>query len=135
MNNQYSRAQKNEVRNQNSGAPLQNTPPSADENFLKNVRKIVNERMNDEKFSIETFSFEAGYSTTQFYRLIKRLTGEPPSAFLRTARLQRASMLLNQKTKNVSQVAYAVGFCSLSYFNKCFKKQYGVTPGQFSNRR
>ena len=106
---------------------------SSDEKFLSNVLRIIDERMNDGTFSIEAFSFEAGYSATQFYRLIKRLTGQSPNAFLRTARLKRASLMLEQKEDNVSQVAYAVGFSSLSYFNKCFKKEFGVTPGQFGS--
>jgi AraC-like DNA-binding protein len=46
--------------------------------------------------------------------------------------LKRAAQLLLAKSDNVSQIAYAVGFSSLAYFNKCFKEQFGVTPGQFA---
>jgi len=46
--------------------------------------------------------------------------------------LKRAAELLRAKSDNVTQIAYSVGFNSLSYFNKCFKEQFGVTPGQYA---
>lgn len=42
------------------------------------------------------------------------------------------TQLLAKNSDNVSQIAYSVGFSSLSYFNKCFKEQFGMTPGQFA---
>jgi len=68
-----------------------------------------------------------------FYRKIKALRGETPSLFLRTIRLKCAAELLRNKNDNVTQLAYSVGFASLSYFNKSFKEQLGVTPGQFAD--
>jgi AraC-like DNA-binding protein len=47
-------------------------------------------------------------------------------------RLKRAAELLAGHSDNVTQIAYSVGFASLSYFNKCFKEQFGMTPGQFA---
>jgi AraC-like DNA-binding protein len=66
------------------------------------------------------------------YRKIKALAGQTPSQFLRTIRLKRAAVLLSKESDNVAQIAYAVGFNNLSYFNRCFKEQFGVTPGKFS---
>ena len=43
-----------------------------------------------------------------------------------------ASALLQQKSDTISQIAYRVGFSNLSYFNKCFKDQFGITPGQYA---
>jgi AraC-like DNA-binding protein len=85
-------------------------------------------------FSIEELSREAGFSNMHFYRKIKELSGQTPSQFLRTIRLKRAAELLAKESDNVTQIAYSVGFSSLSYFNKCFKEQFGVTPGQFAGK-
>ena len=112
--------------------PKQISITSLDEKFLTKVLAIIEDRMDDESFSIEDFSREAGYSKIHFYRKIKGLSGQSPSLFLRTIRLKRAADLLSKHSDNVSQIAYSVGFSSLSYFNKCFKEQFGVTPGQFS---
>ena len=103
-----------------------------DEKFIKTVMNIVDQHLEDPDFSIEEFSREAGYSQMQFYRKIKNLTWYTPSLFLRCMRLKRAALMLNKKSDSVSQIAYSVGFGSLSYFNKCFKEQYNATPGEYA---
>jgi YesN/AraC family two-component response regulator len=105
---------------------------SFDEKFLQKVLSIIEAHMDDENFSIEQLSREVGYSNMHLYRKIKALAGQTPSQFLRTIRLKRAAALLSKESDNVTQIAYSVGFNSLSYFNKCFKEQFGVTPGKFS---
>jgi len=54
--------------------------------------------------------------------------GISPSAHIQEVRLQLAKLLLEQNKMNESEVAYAVGFDSLSYFSKAFKKYYEITP-------
>ena len=112
--------------------PKQITITSLDEKFITRVLTMIESHMDDEEFSIEDFSEEAGCSRMQFYRKIKGLTDQTPSQFVRSIRLKRAAQLLLAKSDNVSQIAYSVGFSSLAYFNKCFKEQFGVTPGQFA---
>ncbi|MEX2235581.1 MAG: ATP-binding protein [Cyclobacteriaceae bacterium] len=113
--------------------PRQISVTSLDEKFLTKVLSIIEGRLEDENFSIDELSREAGYSNMHFYRKIKALTGQTPSQFLRTIRLKRAAVLLSRNSDNVTQIAYSVGFSSLSYFNKCFKEQFGVTPGQYQD--
>lgn len=105
-----------------------------DEKFLRKVLDIIETNIDNESFSIEEFGEAAGYSHVHFYRKIKALSGESPNQFLRTIRLKRAAELLRHKSDNVSQIAYSVGFSSQSYFIKCFKEQFGITPGQFVER-
>lgn len=114
--------------------PRQITVTSLDEKFLKKVLAIIEAHIDDEHFSIDELSREAGFSNMHFYRKIRALTDQTPSQFLRTIRLKRAAEMLAKNADTVTQVAYAVGFSSLSYFNKCFKEQFGVTPGQFTRR-
>lgn len=104
---------------------------SQDEKFITKVLAIIEERMHDENFSIDELSRQAGYSNMQLYRKIKGLSGQTPGQFLRTIRLRRAAELLKNNADNVSQIAYSVGFGSVSYFVKCFREQYGVTPGDY----
>jgi YesN/AraC family two-component response regulator len=107
---------------------------SFDEKFLNRVLAIIDSRMGDEHFSIDELSRQAGYSNMHFYRKIKALSGKTPSQFLRTIRLNRAAELLRIKSDNVTQIAFTVGFKDLSYFNKCFKEQFGITPGKFADQ-
>lgn len=113
--------------------PKQIAITSLDEKFITKVLSMIETHIDDEDFSIEDFSQEAGCSRMQFYRKIKALTDQTPSQFVRSIRLKRAAQLLIAKSDNVTQIAYSVGFSSLAYFNKCFKEQYGMTPGQYTD--
>lgn len=103
---------------------------SMDEKFLEKVMQTVETYMGDPDFSMEKFGQEVGLSRMQLHRKLKALTGESPGDFLRTMRLQRAKRLLEAKTGNVSEIAYEVGFNNLSYFSKCYREQFGITPNE-----
>lgn len=111
--------------------PRQIAITSLDEKFVKKVMDIIEAHIDDEHFSITNLSDQVGYSHMQLYRKIKGLTGQTPNHFLRTIRLKRAAALLRHKSDNVAQIAYSVGFSSQSYFIKCFKEEFGVTPGEY----
>ncbi len=52
-------------------------------------------------------------------------------------RLQRArAMLANPRQDDVkiSDIAYAAGFNEISHFNRCFRRRFGASPGEFRNR-
>ena len=72
---------------------------------------------------------QIGLSRVQLYRKVKALTGYSVVDLLRKARLAKAKRLLETTDKNISEVAYEVGFTTSSYFAKRFKEEYGVRPG------
>ena len=45
--------------------------------------------------------------------------------------MKYAAELLKKGEKNVSEVAYEVGFDTPYYFSKCFKDQFGIPPSQY----
>ena len=100
-----------------------------DTNFLDHLRQLVQEQMGSSDFGVETLASEMGLSRVQLYRKVKALTGRTPVDIIRLSRLNRASALLAQGHKNISEVAYDVGFSSPSYFTKCFKDEFGIVPG------
>jgi signal transduction histidine kinase/ligand-binding sensor domain-containing protein/DNA-binding response OmpR family regulator len=104
---------------------------SVDEQFLSRALTIIEQFMSDENFNVETFGKEIAMSRMQLYRKLQALTGQSPSDFIRTIRLQRAAQLLSSNAGTVSQIALQVGFASHSYFSKCFQEQFGKTPSAF----
>ena len=62
--------------------------------------------------------------------LFKAHVGLPLGAYLRKERLNAAKQMLMQTQKSTSEIAYLLGFCSQSYFIKCFREAFGVTPGE-----
>jgi DNA-binding response OmpR family regulator len=104
---------------------------SVDEKFLQRVIAVVEANMSNSSFDVEMFSREVGMSRVQLHRKLTALTDQSASGFTRTFRLKRAACLLEQESGNISEVAFAVGFNSLTYFTKCFKEEYGCAPSEF----
>ncbi len=104
---------------------------SPDEAFLEKVMSVIEVHLGDSEFSQDDFQREVGMSRMQLHRKLKALTGHSPGEFIRIQRLIRASEML-LKTSNISDVCYQTGFTSLSYFAKCFKKQFGTNPKEYA---
>ena len=113
--------------------PKKITVKSMDEKFLQKVLEAVETNMGDPDFSMEKFGQQVALSRMQLHRKLKALTDQSPGDFLRSMRLKRAKRLLESRTGNVSEVAYEVGFNNLSYFSKCYKEEFGISPNESSS--
>lgn len=73
------------------------------------------------------------YSTSHFMKFFKASMGESFIQYLNNYRLRIASQLLISTSDNIIDIAEKTGFDNLSYFNRCFKKRFGISPGQYRN--
>jgi signal transduction histidine kinase/ligand-binding sensor domain-containing protein/DNA-binding response OmpR family regulator len=105
---------------------------SLDEKFILNVNEVIEKHISEEGFSIEEFAKEVGMSKSQFHRKFTAITGKPASMYLRSVRLSSAKKMIEGKTGNISEIAFSVGFSSLSYFSKCFKEEFGYPPSDLT---
>jgi ligand-binding sensor domain-containing protein/DNA-binding response OmpR family regulator/signal transduction histidine kinase len=115
----------------NTISPKDMSVTSTDERFLEKVQDIVDNELCDSNFTVAEFSKKLGMSRMQLHRKLTALTGLSTTAYIRDQRLRMALQLLEKSGDNVSEVAYAVGFSSPSYFIKCFKEVYSVTPNLY----
>lgn len=104
---------------------------TGDEQFLKEVISIVEEKMTDPGFSLDTVAECMRMSRSTFYKKFKSLTGIMPVEFIRDMRLQRARQYLDAGNTNIAEVAYLSGFSSPKYFSTCFREKYQVTPSDY----
>ena len=104
---------------------------SHDEKFLQRAIQIIEENISDNDLDIETFSVKVGVSRMQLYRKIQALTDMTVKEFIRHIRLKRAAQLLQQNKMNISEIAYEVGFKDLTYFRKCFKREFGMSATEY----
>jgi len=104
---------------------------SMDEKFLKKIKTIVESNLGDFSFSVEKMADEMHISRTQLLRKLKALIGLAPNEFIKNLRLEKAAELILAKTDTITQIGYTVGFNDQSYFTKCFKKQFGVSPSEY----
>ena len=111
--------------------PKKITSSSLDQKFLEQVLELLEDNYSDSKFGVPAMQSSLGMSKAQLHRKLKALTNEAPGELLRNFRLKRAAQLLSQKADSVTQIAYQVGFNNLSYFAKCFKELYGVSPSSY----
>ena len=99
--------------------------------FLNQLLALMERAYADPNFGVPEMQTSLAMSKTQLHRKIKALTNESPGELLRNFRLKKAAHLLSQKADTVTQIAYQVGFNNLSYFAKCFKALFGVSPSSY----
>lgn len=103
-----------------------------DEIFLTKLFNFIEKDFKNPKLKVDDFNKNVGLSKTQLYRKMILLPGISPNTFLKKYRLRKALELMNKKSNTLSEIAYDSGFNSLSYFSKCFVKEYGVLPSEYS---
>ncbi len=111
--------------------PSEVTVNSVDKEFIDSVLQLLEDQFDNPDFGVPEMQKELAVSKTQLHRKLKSLTDQPPGELLRNFRLKRAAQLLSQNGHNISEIAYMVGFNSLSYFTTCFKELYGVSPTSY----
>ena len=108
----------------------QEQKPVAEDNFINKLYALVEEHLDEPLFGVDQLLSLLDMSRTSLHRKIKALSNMSTTELVRNYRLQRAaSFLLDGKSS--TDTAYMSGFSSPSYFTKCFREQFGVTPGEF----
>ncbi len=113
---------------------LPNVPPvqmpESDNEFLQELYSYLDKHYA-EVVEVNKMAEIFHMSRRTLHRKIHALLEISPIELIRQYRLQKACLLL-AKGQQVGEVAYAVGFESPSYFSKCFKEQYGFSPGEYA---
>jgi transcriptional regulator GlxA family with amidase domain len=107
---------------------------STDKKFLVEINTTVEANLSDSDFNVQSLCEQVGLGNKLVYRKLKQLTGMTPVEYIRTIRLSKASILLQQKKFTISEVMYLSGFSNASYFSKCFQAKYGCTPREYAER-
>ncbi len=102
-----------------------------DNAFMTDLYRLMENELGNPELDIARMTQLLKISRTKFYYKVKGLTGENPSFFFKTYKLNRAAELLSEGKYNISEVADMTGFSTLSHFSSSFKKQFGVTPKEY----
>jgi transcriptional regulator GlxA family with amidase domain len=78
--------------------------------------------------SCEQISDRVGLSTRQLERLFRQHLNSSPTNYYMSLRLEFARQQLKSTRLPIQTVAKKAGFTSTSYFSRCYKKQFGLTP-------
>lgn len=93
--------------------------------------RIVGERLGDANLTVDDLAASVAMERTGLYKLMTAEWGVTPSDFVREIRLTRAAELLTAG-HTVAEVAYAVGYGSVSSFSRRFQERFGRRPGQWA---
>ena len=102
-----------------------------DKHFMEELYKLMEEELSNSELDVTRITKMLYISRTKLYYKIKGLTGETPSSFFRTYKLNRAAELLKSGKYTVAEIADKTGFSTQSHFSVVFKKQFGVTPTEY----
>ncbi|NVJ62013.1 MAG: response regulator [Gammaproteobacteria bacterium] len=101
---------------------------SDDERFLQRLYSKINENLNNEGFTVSELSSILNLSQSKLSRKCKKLLNCSPAQLIKRRRLETSFELLTTHSSSVSEVAYAVGFQSLSAFSRAFSEHFGYPP-------
>jgi len=124
------------LQNQTNKAIKNNIPlssidlPKQDQKFIEKFRDVIAKHYVNEYFQVADIASKMAVSERQLQRKIKALINESPMDMLREYRLEKSAMKLKDGYQ-VGIVSDAVGFSSVSYYSRCFKKKYGMTPKRY----
>jgi len=99
------------------------------EPWLNTVLQYINTHLR-EGILVDELIDKSGYSKTMFYRMFKNAMKVSPREYIEAERFNCVLLLLLKNTK-IKDVAHSIGFTDVSYFNKVFKRIYGLTPTEY----
>ena len=110
---------------------VENALSEQDKHFMEELYKLMEEELSNSELDVTRITKMLYISRTKLYYKIKGLTGETPSNFFRTYKLNRAAELLKSGRYTIAEIADKTGFSTQSHFSVVFKKQFGVTPSDY----
>jgi YesN/AraC family two-component response regulator len=102
-----------------------------DEQFIQKVVDIIKGNISENGLNADKIAGELNVSRSFLYEKIHALSGKTVNEFVRIIRLKAACELMENKNLTLSEIAYSVGFTSLNYFSKSFKKQFNYSPSEY----
>jgi AraC-like DNA-binding protein len=104
-----------------------------DEQAIEKAKFFLRENLEN-PLDMQQLVRQLPMSYSKFRKMFKQATGESPNQYHLNLRLDKARELLNTTNLNVTEVAYNLGFDSVFYFSKLFKKKNGVSPKSFREK-
>lgn len=102
--------------------------------YVNRMLQEVNNHYSDKDLSLQRIAEVCGITTAYMGKLFHAQTGEFFNDYLLRIRLKAAETLLAESKRNIGEISQVVGFSSQSYFNKMFRKTYGMSPMEYRNR-
>ncbi|MCW1830166.1 helix-turn-helix domain-containing protein [Enterobacter asburiae] len=107
---------------------------------MYNISRTIHELLDwidkniHQPLSIKDIVRRSGYSTFYLQHMFKSVTGEPIARYIRRRKLGAAARLLRENDAGISDIAFGLGFEDISTFYRCFRREFGLSPGEYRKR-
>ena len=98
-----------------------------DKHFLQKLAAVTEENMGDVDFNIDALASDMHMSRSSLNRKLRGVLDMTPNDYIRQERLRKAYRLLKEGHGS-NEVCFVVGFNTPSYFARCFRQQFGISP-------
>jgi AraC family transcriptional activator of pobA len=88
-------------------------------------------RSNGRRQRVRDYSDLLGVTPSHLAEAVREVTGRSPGQIIRDAQIAEAKRLLRHTDKTIGEIAYSLGFNDSAYFGRFFKREAGVSPGEF----
>ena len=105
-----------------------------DRRFVESFTAFLETHLDDGSLDVPQICEGLGVSRSVLFGRCRTLLGTTPATYLRRLRLERASELIREGGRTMTDISYAVGINDPHYFSKIFKKEFGVTPSRFKQQ-
>jgi DNA-binding response OmpR family regulator len=102
-----------------------------DERLLQSVVRCLEENITSAELSVEFLSRKVGMSRSSLYSKVLEITGETPVEYIRSFKLEKATVLLQKSDMTIAEIAYQTGFSTPNYFARAFKAKYNMLPSEY----
>lgn len=102
-----------------------------DEKRLNQLMDALEKHCGDESFTVDALGNSMSLSKSGLNRLTQSLLGKTPNSLITEYRLNKALQLVRKSGDTISQISFAAGFSSPSYFSKRFQKHFEITPTRY----
>lgn len=101
--------------------------------FMDIVMEVMEKNYDNSEFGVQELADEMRMNRSVLSKMLNAEAGQPTAQFIRNYRLDIAKKMIteNVSNRNITEIAYRVGFNDPKYFTRCFTKQYGVSPSAF----
>lgn len=106
-----------------------------EQQLISKLKSIILDNISNELFGVNELAEHSGMSRSTLLRKIQKETGKTVNHFIKDIRLEESLKLLKETDLTVSEISFKVGFNSTSYFIKCFKEEYGCSPGEYNTKQ
>ncbi|WP_276483083.1 hybrid sensor histidine kinase/response regulator transcription factor [Paraflavitalea pollutisoli] len=104
---------------------------SSDEKLLQEIAAFLEQNITNPQLSVEWMSKQFGMSRSTLYTKLFEITGQTPVEYIRSFRLEKATLLLDKSNMTIAEIGYHVGFATPNYFARSFKQKFGMLPSEY----